>query len=121
MDQEYATIAEIDLNTSISAARESEEVHELSENPSYTLKTSTQQSHPNALKMEPNESYIPTSTVEVVQNEAYGVNNDGIDVNKNQAYMPVTAAGAHNITLGEVYESAEHSHAQDTDCYERVN
>ena len=118
MDQEYATIAEIGHNTSISAARENEEVHELSENLSYSI----QLNHPNALKMEPNESYIPgpTLTVEVIQNEAYGVSSHNIDVSKNQAYIPVTAAVVRNITFSEVCESAEHSHDHDTDYYEEM-
>ena len=117
MNQDYATVAEVDLNKSISAARENEEFHELSENPSYIPMTSVQPNHPNALKMEPNESYIPTTTVEVNQNEAYGAINDGIDVSENEAYMPVTAS-AHNLTFGEDFE---HSHDQDTDYYECVN
>ena len=47
--------------------------------------------------MEANELYsiIPTSTVQMIQNEAYVTINDGvyIDISKNQAYMSATAAG----------------------------
>ena len=91
VNQEYETIAEIDNNESPLADRVYQEVYELSENQSYI------HNHPDALKMEPSESYIPTSTVEVTQNEAYGAINDGIDVNKNPAYMSVTAADVHNV------------------------
>ena len=95
VNQDYEAIAELDHNESPLADRVYEELYELSENQSYI------RNHPNALKMEPNESYIPTSTVEVTRNEAYSAINDGIDVNKNQAYMSVTPADIHKAQFTE--------------------